>query len=193
MGDVVPPDTLQAARAERDTLWERVKLRYVDNTPIPVEKAHDDAGGPSGLPETFEQAMRSADTLADRRFDNAEAAAHLAERSRAIAGIEDDLAELRAQEETLAQEGERLGSEWRAMWAGAPFEPHAPDAMLEWLDKRRDLIEAIERRVEAESALALRIEEVRRAGGRSARRAGGIGHRSHHSRKRPPARGSGTR
>ena len=38
-GDVVPPDTLQAARAERDTLWERVKLRYVDNTPIPVEKA----------------------------------------------------------------------------------------------------------------------------------------------------------
>ncbi len=163
-GGVVPLDTLQAARAERDTLWERVKLRYVDNTSIPVEKAHDGAGEPSGLPETFEQAMRSADALADRRFDNAEAAAHLAERSRAIAGIEDDLAELRAQEETLAQEGGRLGSEWRAMWAGAPFEPHAPDAMLEWLDKRRDLIEAIERRMEAESALALRIEEVRRAG-----------------------------
>ena len=163
-GDVVPLDTLQAARAERDTLWERVKLRYVDNTPIPVEKAHDGAGGPSGLPETFEQAMRSADTLADRRFDNAEAAAHLAGRSRAIAGIEDDLAELRAQEETLAQEGGRLGSEWHAMWAGAPFEPHAPDAMLEWLDKRRDLIEAIELRMKAESDLAPRIEEVRRAG-----------------------------
>ena len=162
-GDVVPLDTLQAARAERDTLWERVKRSYVDNPPIPVEKDHDGAGGPSGLPETFEQAMRSADALADRRFDNAEAAAHLAERSRAVAGIEDDLAELRTQEETLAQEGGHLDSEWRAMWTGAPFEPHAPDAMLEWLDKRRDLIEAVERRVEAESVLEPRIGEVRRA------------------------------
>ena len=162
-GDVVPLDTLRAARVERDALWERVKLRYVDNPPTPVGKAHDGAGGQPGLPETFEQAMRSADALADRRFDHAEAAAHLAERSRAIAGIEDDLAELRAQEETLAQEGARLGSEWRAVWAGAPFEPHAPDAMLEWLDKRRDLVEAIERRVEAESVLELRIGEGRRA------------------------------
>ena len=162
-GDVVPLDTLQAARVERDALWERVKLGYVDNPPIPVEKDHDGAGGQSDLPETFEQAMRSADALADRRFDHAEAAAHLAERSRAIAGIEDDLAELRAQEETLAQEAGRLGSEWPAMWTGAPFEPHAPDAMLEWLDKRRDLVEAIERRVEAESVLELRIGEVRRA------------------------------
>lgn len=90
-GDVVPLDTLQEARAERDTLWERVKRSYVDNPPIPVEKDHDGSRGPSGLPETFEQAMRSADALADRRFDNAEAAAHLAERSRAIAEIEDDL------------------------------------------------------------------------------------------------------
>ena len=162
---MVPLDTLQKARAERDTLWERVKLRYVDNTPIPVEKAHDGAGEPSGLPED----VRAGDALRRHGWPTAvsttpKRAAHLAERSRAIAGIEDDLAELRAQEETLAQEGGRLGSEWRAMWAGAPFEPHAPDAMLEWLDKRRDLIEAIERRVEAESALALRIEEVRRAG-----------------------------
>ena len=162
-GDVVPLDTLQAARIERDALWERVKLGYVDNTPTPVEKDHDGAGGQSDLPETFEQAMRSADALADRRFDHAEAAAHLAERSRAVAGIEDDLAELRAQEETLVQEAGRLGSEWPAMWTGAPFEPHAPDAMLEWLDKRRDLVEAIERRVEAESVLELRIGEVRRA------------------------------
>lgn len=163
-GDVVPLDILREARAERDTLWERVQRRYVDDTPGPVEEAHAGAGGRSGLPEAFEQAMRSADALADRRFDHAEAAAHLAERARALAELEADLAELRAQEETLTQEGGRLGSEWRALWAGAPFEPQAPDAMLEWLDKRRDLLEAIERRVEAKSALTLRFGEVRRAG-----------------------------
>ena len=163
-GGAVPLGTLRAARAERDTLWEGMKRRYVDDTPGPVEEAHAGAGGRSDLPEAFEQAMRTADALADRRFDHAEAAAHLAERARAIAEFEADLAELRAQEEALTQEGGRLGSEWRALWAGAPFEPQAPDAMLEWLDKRRDLLEAMERQVEAESARALRSGEVRRAG-----------------------------
>ena len=162
-GDVVPFDTLQAARAERDTLWKQVKLGYIDNPSVPIEQDRDGAGGRPDLPGAFERAMRSADALADRRFDHAEAAAHLAERMRGIAELEADLAELRAQEETLVQEGGRLGSEWRAMWAGVPFEPQAPDAMLEWLDKRRDLIEAMERRVEAESVLELRSGEVRRA------------------------------
>lgn len=163
-GGAVPLDTLRAARAERDTLWEGMKRRYVDDTPGPVEEAHAGAGGRSDLPEAFEQAMRTADALADRRFDHAEAAAHLAERARAIAELEADLAELRAQEEALTQEGGRLGSEWRALWAGAPFEPQAPDAMLEWLDKRRDLLEAMERQVEAESDRAFQSGEVRRAG-----------------------------
>ena len=160
-GDVVPDETLLAKRNERNELWERVKLRFVKSTSISGDEAHANIDSLLDLPKAFEQAMSSADLLADRRFDNAEATARLAEQSRAIAKLKDDLAGLHVRKETLVREGGCLESEWRTLWASLPFDPLAPDAMLEWLDKRRDLLEDIDRRAEAETALKLRSEEVR--------------------------------
>ena len=105
--------------------------------------------------------MRTADDLADRRFDNAEASARLAELSRSIAEQEGDLAQLRKQRKLLSQEGIQLDVSWRDLWGRAPFVPLTPDAMLEWLDSRNTLLESIETRNHAESACEVQRQSER--------------------------------
>ena len=61
----------------------------------------------------------------------------------------DRLIQLFKRQETLTQEGGRLDADWRALWDTAPFDPLVPDAMLEWLEARNELMEAIELRAEA--------------------------------------------
>ena len=154
-------EDLQEARSDRDALWKLVKQKYIENVPISDDDTNRYADVLDDLATAFEPAMRTADELADRRFDNAEAAGRLAEMSRNIGEQEYNLAQLRRQQEALTQEGARLGTEWQVLWDQVPFKPLAPNAMLEWLEARDELLEAVERRAEATSALEIQRSEVR--------------------------------
>ena len=147
----VMAEDLQEARRHRDSLWELVKRVHIEG--IAVSEVGDEA--PEDPAAEFELAVRETDELADRRFDNAEAAATLAEMSRSIDERQGRLDQLCKRRETLSGEGERLGADWRSLWDGAAFEPLGPDAMLEWLGRRDELQKMIERRAEAEGALQL--------------------------------------
>ena len=156
-------EELEGAREYRDALWRLVKKKYIENVPLCGDDVHGHADVPEDLGAAFEPAMRSADELADRRFDNAEAAGRLAELSRTIAEKEHDVAQLHARGEGLVQEGEGLGADWEALWGETPLEALVPDAMLEWLDTRDELLEAVERRAEAAGALDIQRREAREA------------------------------
>ena len=156
-------DDLQEARRTRDALWKLVKQKYIENVPISDDDAHRYADVLDDLATAYEPAMRTADELADRRFDNAEASGRLAEMSRNIGAQEDGLAQLRKQEETLIQEGKRLDTDWQVLWDQAPFKPLSPDAMLEWLKARDELLKAVERRAEATSVLEIQRSEEHEA------------------------------
>ena len=156
-------DDLQEARRDRDALWKLVKQKHIENVPISDNDAHRYADVLDDLATAYEPVMRTADELADRRFDNAEAAGRLAEMSRNIGEQEDGLAQLRKQEETLIQEGKRLDTDWQVLWDQAPFKPLAPNAMLEWMEARDELLKAVERRAEATSALEIQRSEEREA------------------------------
>ena len=153
-------EDLQEARSDRDALWKLVQQKHIENVPISDDDADRYADVLDDLAGAFEPAMSTADDLADRRFDNAEAAGRLAEMSRNIGEQEDNLAQLRQQQEALIQEDGRLDADWRAQWAGAPFAPLSPDAMLEWLDARDELLEAVERRAEATGLLKIQQGEA---------------------------------
>ena len=163
--EAVAPDELAEARARRDSGWHLIRRRYVDGGFV------DDAemralGGPEDRPaDVYEEAVRSADDLADRRFDNAEAAAQLAVTSRQVADQEDLLVSLREEKEALDEQLRALNAEWRTMWSVAPFEPLTPDEMLEWLTARKEALNAIGRRTTAERQVAAlhRQEEDARA------------------------------
>ena len=156
-------EELEGAREYRDELWRLVKKKYIENVPLSGDDLHDHADVLEDLGEAFEPAMRSADDLVDRRFDNAEAAGRLAELSRTIAEKELDVAQLHARREGLVQEGDGLAADWEALWGETPLEPLVPDAMLEWLDTRDGLLGAVERRAEAAGALEMQRKEAREA------------------------------
>ena len=159
----VTVEALQKARSDRDALWSLIRQKYIENVPISDDDACRYSDLPDHLGAAFEPAMRAADELADRRFDNAEAAGRLAEMSRNIGEQEDSLVLLRTQQEALTGEGERLDDDWRTLWDITPIEPLTPDAMLEWLEVRDELLKAIEGRAEAKGLLEIQRNEEREA------------------------------
>ena len=159
--DVVSTGDLVRARKHRDVGWSLIRRRHVDDAPVSDDESGAFAGTERNLPDAYEEAVRIADTLADRRFDKAEAVAQLAVMLRGIAEQEELVKSLRQEEATLAEERRRLDAAWRNMWSEAPFEPLAPDEMLEWLSIRKDARSAVERRAKAERQVAaLRRQEA---------------------------------
>lgn len=158
--NAISPKELADARTARDSGWSLVRRRYVEGVSVPDDELLAFAGAGGDLASAYENAVTIADTVADRRFDNAQAAAQIAMTTRQIAAQEELAASVREEESALREESHALDSAWNDMWAEAPFEPLAPDVMLEWLAARHNILEAIERRDAADRQLeALRDEE----------------------------------
>ena len=157
---VVTAEELEDARGRRDVVWRLVKLKHIKGQPIPPDQAAQYKDEIEDLAGAFEPAVVRADDLADRRFDHAEAAGRIAEIKRKIEEQETLLGQVQDNEKKLVEEGKQLKADWAALWTGAPFEPEAPETMLEWLEDRDGVLEAIEARDEADSVLeAVRGEE----------------------------------
>ena len=149
----IAPRALEDARAERDILWELVKVRYVQSREIPEEEAQAHADMLDDLPASFEAAVGQADGVADRRFDNAQAAGELAVLARNIAEQETLIEQLEAKNAALTSEGKQLDQAWRSIWKDVLIEVPSPDAMLAWLNTRNDIVALIRRRREAQRRL----------------------------------------
>lgn len=159
--EAVASNDLAMARQHRDTGWSLIRRRYVDGKSLPEEEISVFCGSEDRLADAYQAAVRSADDLADLRFNKAEAAARLAVTSRQIAGQKELLHSHRNEEEALGEQARMLELGWREMWSEAPFEPLAPDEMLEWLSARKEALSAVERRATAERRVAaLRRQEA---------------------------------
>ena len=158
---VVSTGDLVRARKRRDAGWSLIRRRHVDGAPVAEDESSAFSGTEDNLPDAYEEAVRTADTLADRRFGKAEAVARLTVMLRRIAEQEELLKSLGQEEKTFGEECRGLDAAWRSMWSEAPFEPLAPDDMLEWLSIRKDAGSAKERRAKAErQVVALRRQEA---------------------------------
>ena len=177
---VVSTGALVRARKHRDDGWSLIRRLHVDGAPVADDESGAFAGTEGNLPDAYEEAVRTADTLADRRFDKAEAVAQLSVMLRRIEEQEELLKSLGQEEEALVEERRRLHAAWRSMWSEAPFEPLAPDDMLEWLSIRKEVGSAVERRAKAERQVAAlrRHEAESRAGVLDALAALGTGTRA---------------
>jgi uncharacterized protein YhaN len=158
--DAVAPKDVADARERRDSGWSLIHRRYIESASVPDDEIRAFAGADGDVVHTYEAAITTADALADRRFDKAQAAAQIALTSRQIAEQKELLEGLREEESALDDESAKLDFTWQGLWAEAPFEPLAPDLMLEWLVARNDIVDAIARRDAADRQLeALREEE----------------------------------
>ena len=143
---VVGLDAVQEARGYRDTLWDLVKARYIACLEIPAEEAQAYAEALEDLPASLEGAVKHADSIADRRFDKAQAVGELAVLAYNIAEHETRIGRLEADEAALKAECEQLDQAWHGLWADVPIEALAPDVMLVWLKAREDVVTLIERK-----------------------------------------------
>ena len=151
---IVEPGEVEKARSYRDLLWGLIKARYITGSEIPAEAAKAHTKALRDLPASLEGAVERADGLADRRFDQAEAAGELAVLARNIAGHETQIRQLEAGEAAQKTEGKRLDEAWRALWTDVPIKALAPDVMLAWLKARDEIVTLVEGEREAQRQLA---------------------------------------
>lgn len=157
--NAVSLEGLRNLRERRDLGWSIIRRMHLDNAPVADDeiKAFQARGA---LPDAYEGAVRHVDDAADRRFENAQAAARLAEIGRQRAEQQELLETLKAESEALAAEQQRLDGAWTTLWKNAGLAPAKPDEMLAWLDLKTQAIECAERIEAAErNAASLRTEE----------------------------------
>ena len=150
---VVRPGAVEEARGYRDSLWDLVKARYIARSEIPAQAAQALAEALEDLPASLEGAIEQADSIADRRFEQAEAAGELVVLKRNIAGHEMRIKHLEADEVALKAEGEQLDRALRTLWADVPIEVLASDAMPAWLDALDNIVTLIGRERDAQRQL----------------------------------------
>ena len=157
---VVPPEILQKLREHRDTGWSIIRRKHVEGGT--VSDAELEAFAPGGvLPDAYEAAVQSADEAADRRFESAQATARLVEIARQIAEQNEQLDELRGQEQGYRDDEAALEAEWQALWEPTGIMPLSPDDMVGWIDVRAQILQAFDKKAAADRELAsLRDEEA---------------------------------
>ncbi len=130
-------------------------------------RADRELGMPAGFDEdpitAFEPALLAADRIADRRFEQAEVLGRLAELARRIEDQDQVLAQVRRQQQQLQQEAAAWQVQWQALWQAAPFEPLSPEAMLEWLELRGQVAQAVQAQDEAAARLETHQSQVHQA------------------------------
>lgn len=160
-GDVVAPDELDRARKERDTGWSLIRRHYIDGDKVPEQEIVAFSADVADLPITFEKKVATADELADRRFNKAEAAGQIAVVARQVAETEKELQSLHDEEKGIEERLRELDAQWRELWSEASFAPLDPEFMLDWLDARIGIIDLVEKRAAAERRVkALQDEEA---------------------------------
>lgn len=156
--EAVAPEDVTLAREYRDIGWSLIRRRFIDGLPVPDKQIGDFVGSEDSLADAYKVAVRSADDVADLRFDKAEVAARLTVTARQIAEQKEILQCLYREKKSLAEEIQVLNDAWQEMWSDVPFEPLAPDFMLEWLTKRDKALSAADRRASAKR----QVEDLRR-------------------------------
>jgi len=143
--EAITRDHLDHARRNRDSGWSLIRSRYIDGVEVSDEDIAAFSGDAPDLPTAYQDKVATADTLADRRFDKAEAAGQIAVIARQITEAEESLAALHKEESEIDEKRRIFEKQWQSLWAEAPFEPLAPEFMLEWLDAKAAILDLIEK------------------------------------------------
>jgi uncharacterized protein YhaN len=150
---VVGADELERLRTRRDAGWSIIRRRHFEDAVVPDDEIA--AFAPlEAIAEEFEAAVRVADDAADRRFDHVDAAAQLFLLGRQISEQDDLVESLTLEQTALAEERAALEAAWAALWSDSGVAPRDPDAMIEWLRVRSDIIDLIARLAVAEGQTA---------------------------------------
>lgn len=141
--DLVSQEDLRNLRADRDKLWNSLKIDLLGDDSIDYESPRD-SQELSEKAIAFEDKVSEADALADRRFENAEKEAHFNEVLRGRDRSERDLQGFREKSMEIDEEIEKFQSRWQKLWRNVPIEVADPATMITWRESRESLIGAMQ-------------------------------------------------
>ena len=157
---IVPTlDDRDSARVRRDAGWNLVRQKYIAGEQADAKIATClNLDSNASLPDEYEQAVQTADDIADRIYDNANEVAVREGWRRQLEAIAKRLDQKRQRVVDLERQQTELQTKWRNLWQQCGFEPLAPDAMLGWLKDREAVCETISQRDELREE-RLRLDE----------------------------------
>lgn len=145
----------EVARERRESGWSLVRRKYVATEQVDDAVAAwlngEDA---ATLPEGYEHAVRVADEIADRLYDNANEVAAREGLQAQLTGLATRLEQKRQRLSELQLREAGLDTEWCALWQPCEFTPLAPDAMLSWLKDHEAVCATVVQRDELAEELA---------------------------------------
>ncbi len=143
---------LAASRQRRDDGWRLIRAALIDGKGCSAEVAQwlgdSQSLNPdrSTLPNAYETAVTTADDVADKLFDNAEA---VAKREQLVAQIGQSRLNVQKKQtavDAVIAEQQQWKLHWDNEWRLCGFEPLAPDVMERWLADHSALRDAVAQR-----------------------------------------------
>ncbi|MBI1948220.1 MAG: AAA family ATPase [Deltaproteobacteria bacterium] len=132
-------DDLKGARDHREQGWKLIRGKYVDGAD-PGAAAATFAGS-KDLPSAYEQAVQSADDVADRLLLDAQRAQQRASLEIQIQARHEALSNVEGELSALAASRGQLELAWQAAWTDVTSKVGAPKEMKEWLQRVEQLLQ----------------------------------------------------
>ncbi len=142
VGGVPDEADLDAARARRDRMWQRLRDAWTAGEALESE-----------LSARFTRRIQAADALADRlrrEADRVQQRASLQARRESLTRSRESLDRLI---EDCKRRGKSLDADWRTLWSASGIQPLPPREMRAWLGRLEGLREQLERLREQEYRL----------------------------------------
>ncbi|RMF44503.1 MAG: hypothetical protein D6753_02420 [Planctomycetota bacterium] len=172
---------LAVARRRRDEVGDRLRMAWSSNPArrTAAEPARS-AAEPAGVDivadwQEYEDLVRMADQIADRMRRDANLVAQIAQWNTELARCRERIEGADRELQELQRRRDELRDAWFGQWRPAGIEPQAPDAMLQWLEQRQQILQAaaelraahavVEGLEEQVSELRDRLEETMRGVG----------------------------
>lgn len=134
-------DLLQA-RAHREAGWQLIRRTWQTGLDVTAEAKTYSAE--ADLPDAFEQAVETADALADRLRREAQRVHEQAAAQAMLEAQTQSLATLEATLEALAEKQRTLEASWQTQWHACAIRPLPPREMTDWLAQATRLREKAE-------------------------------------------------
>jgi uncharacterized protein YhaN len=131
---------LAAARARRESGWTAVKDRWLHGVEGGSAESSFLGQTQEPLPDAYETAVTSADTIADSLRLEAERVEQKRTALEALESAQKRLAECDHAIEEHRAESVRVEAQWRTLWADAGISPRSPREMQAWLESRGTLV-----------------------------------------------------
>lgn len=139
-GEVVTQAEVAAARGERDSKWTHVRRVYIERTSESAVTQADNAR-PQALANTFEDAIKEADRLADLLHADTQRATTLEATRQRIADMQTEMQRNDEQRGLLAARRQDLQRRWDALIAPLRGPELSPAALREWLSRHQRLVD----------------------------------------------------